>query len=384
FIENYWRIINKPVPAPNGDVAYIIHTLEEISEQAKIVTREILTEKDLHLRNIIHSAPVSMLVLRGGDMIVDMINERMLGMIGKTDSIVGKPLLESIPELKGQPGFESFLQVYKTGTPEYGNEILVPLMRNGILEERYFNFAYTPVIENGNIVGVMDVATEVTEQVVARQQLELNNEELRFAIDLMPQMVWATKPDGFHDVYNKQWYTYTGLSLEETKGTGWNTVVHPDDREQTWQVWKHSLETGEPYQIEYRLRRYDGEYFWFLGRALPLKDASGAIVKWYGTCTDIDDQRKQSAILEEKVAERTQELLKTNQELARSNQNLEEFAHAASHDLKEPVRKIYFFTQKLKDQLKIHFTEAEEQSFNRIQNATERMGNLIDDLLLYS
>lgn len=363
----------------NNEVAVLF---TDITERKK--GEEIIKQSESNLRNIIHAAPVAMLILSGEDMIVDSINERMTQMIGKSTTLLNKPLLESVPELKGQAAYESFLTVYRTGKAVYGNEILVPLMHNSVLQERYFNFAYTPILENGAVVGVMDVATEVTEQVIARQKVEEANQELRFAIDAMPQMVWVTKPDGYHDVFNKQWYEYTGLSLDETKGTGWNSVVHPDDLERTRNIWKHSLTTGEPYQIEYRLKRFDGEFRWFLGRALPLKDAAGAISKWYGTCTDIDDQRKQANILEEKVAERTLELQNTNRELARSNRNLEEFAHAASHDLKEPVRKINFFTTQLKDQLSAQLHEGQAKAFNRIENATERMRALIDDLLLYS
>jgi PAS domain S-box-containing protein len=109
--------------------------------------------------------------------------------------------------------------------------------------------------------------------------------------------------DGYHEFYNKQWYDYTGLSYEQSKDTGWNNVVHPEDQQRAWEVWKKSLKTGEPYEIEYRFKRYDGEYHWFLGRALPLRDDAGNILKWYGTCTDIDEQKKASELLEQKVKE---------------------------------------------------------------------------------
>jgi PAS domain S-box-containing protein len=200
----------------------------------------------------------------------------------------------------------------------------------------------------------------------------------------MPQLIWVTRADGYHYYYNKQWYDYTGLTYEETEGDGWNYVFHPDDRERAWNQWRHSLATGEPYEIEYRCRRYDGAYRWVLGRALPLRDESGTILKWFGTCTDIHDQVTETQLLEQKVEERTAELQAAIQELRRSNAHLEEFAHAASHDLKEPVRKILFFSQQLKEQPDKHSKEDQARALNRIQNATERMGNLIDDLLLYS
>lgn len=109
--------------------------------------------------------------------------------------------------------------------------------------------------------------------------------------DTMPQMVWSTLPDGFHDYYNARWYEYTGTPAGSTDGDGWNGVFHPDDQERAWGRWRTSLVTGEPYEIEYRLRHHSGEYRWTLGRALPIRDAEGTITRWIGTCTDIHEQK---------------------------------------------------------------------------------------------
>jgi PAS domain S-box-containing protein len=162
---------------------------------------------------------------------------------------------------------------------------------------------YEPFREaDGSITAILAVAIDVTDQVKSRMKVEKSNQELKFVTDFMPQMVWATQPDGYHDFYNKRWYDYTGLTYEQSKDTGWNTALHPDDQERAWQVWRHSLETGDPYEIEYRFRRFDGTYRWFLGRALPLRDERGTILKWYGTCTDIDDQKKTAEKLEQSEA----------------------------------------------------------------------------------
>ena len=117
--------------------------------------------------------------------------------------------------------------------------------------------------------------------------------EARFAVlaDTMPQMVWSTLPDGFHDYYNARWYEFTGAPAGTTDGEGWNDMFHPDDQERAWSVWRASLDSGAPYQIEYRLRHHDGTYRWVLGRALPMRDATGAITRWFGTCTDIHEQK---------------------------------------------------------------------------------------------
>lgn len=125
----------------------------------------------------------------------------------------------------------------------------------------------------------------------AASRAAIGDSEGRFRTlaDTMPQMVWSTQPDGFHDYYNARWYEFTGVPAGSTDGEAWNGMFHPEDQERARAVWQHSLDTGEPYQIEYRLRRYDGEYRWTLGRALPIYDEAGAIVRWFGTCTDIHE-----------------------------------------------------------------------------------------------
>jgi PAS domain S-box-containing protein len=122
---------------------------------------------------------------------------------------------------------------------------------------------------------------------------ELDEQEAKFRIlaDAMPQMVWSTRPDGFHDYYNARWYEFTGVPAGSTDGEGWNGMFHPEDQPKAWAAWRHSLATGDPYEIEYRLRNADGAYRWTLGRALPIRDRDGAITRWFGTCTDIHDQK---------------------------------------------------------------------------------------------
>ncbi len=118
--------------------------------------------------------------------------------------------------------------------------------------------------------------------------------EANFAIltNAMPQMVWSTLPNGYHDYYNDRWYEFTGVPRGSTDGEEWNGMFHPEDQERAWASWRRSLETGEPYEIEYRLRHHSGQYRWTLGRALPVRGAEGQITRWIGTCTDIDEQKR--------------------------------------------------------------------------------------------
>ena len=131
------------------------------------------------------------------------------------------------------------------------------------------------------------VLVDVTDQHRITDALAESELRFRTLVDAMPQMVWTTLPDGLHDYYNARWYEFTGVPVGSTDGAGWNNMFHPDDQERAWKVWENSLTTGEPYEIEYRLRHHTGVYRWTLGLALPMRDAAGTIVRWIGTCTDI-------------------------------------------------------------------------------------------------
>jgi PAS domain S-box-containing protein len=125
----------------------------------------------------------------------------------------------------------------------------------------------------------------------ARNALRESDLRFRTLADAFPHIVWSTLPDGYHDYYNARWYAFTGTPPGTTDGEGWKQMFHPDDQEDAWARWRHSLATGEPYEVEYRLRHHSGEYRWMLGRALPMRDEDGAIVRWIGTCTDIHEHK---------------------------------------------------------------------------------------------
>lgn len=139
-------------------------------------------------------------------------------------------------------------------------------------------------------------ASHRTEAELASVRNALRESDLRFRTlaDAFPHMVWSTLPDGFHDYYNARWYDFTGVPEGSTDGVAWNGMFHPDDQDRAWARWRHSLETGEPYEIEYRLRHRSGDYRWVLGRAMAMRDEAGSIVRWMGTCTDIHEHKEQA------------------------------------------------------------------------------------------
>ena len=120
-----------------------------------------------------------------------------------------------------------------------------------------------------------------------------NPETPALLVDMMPQLVWSARPDGVVDYFNRRWYDYMGTTPETTQPEDWNALMHPDDAALYAERWSHALANGGSYSVEYRFRRAsDSSYRWFLGRAEPILDADGRITRWFGTCTDIDDQKQ--------------------------------------------------------------------------------------------
>lgn len=205
--------------------------------------------------------------------------------------LFGRPVLEAWPEIADYNA--DVMRRGFAGETWYLQDQELVLNRTGKLEAAYMNLNYSPVLDDsGTPLAVLVVVVETTERVKAAAVIAESEQRFRTLADTMPQMVWSTRADGYHDYYNARWYEFTGVPEGATDGEGWSGMFHADDQERAWQTWRLSLATGEPYHIEYRLRHHSGEYRWVLGRALPIRDAAGGIVRWIGTCTDIHDTKQ--------------------------------------------------------------------------------------------
>ncbi|KAM0712220.1 hypothetical protein Q7P37_011314 [Cladosporium fusiforme] len=192
----------------------------------------------------------------------------------------GEPIpLDDIPILRlmrEQKGFDC----YRVGmySAKDGSRMLFDVTGKPMLDEK------------GEFIGGLVVFNNVTAlQNTINEQKERNERQFEDITNMIPQMIWRTTPQGDHDYYSQRWYDYTGLSVAQSEGEGWMNGFHPDDLAVAGPKWAHCLATGDEYLTEYRARSATGEWRWMLGRAVPMRDEHGTILKWFGTCTDIHE-----------------------------------------------------------------------------------------------
>ena len=237
-----------------------------------------------------------------------------------------------------------------------------------------------PVKNNvGEIIMWVGTATDIEDQKQAENKF-------RFIAETIPQIFWTATVKGDIDYFNQLWYNFTGLNFEQTNNWQWINALHTKDVEHTILSWKDSLITGKEFKIEFRCKRgLDGHFRWHLARALPLKNEEGEISKWYGTFTDIHDQRESLTKLanaKDQLYFTNKDLSQKNSELIKINNDLDNFIYTASHDLKAPVSNIEGLINALDAMLSLEnqLSDDVNEIFTMIHKSIDRFKSTILDL----
>lgn len=289
----------------------------------------------------------------------------------KTYTVKGEPLpLEACP----------MAMALQQGKPVYGKEIVVERpdgTRRHVLPHP------TPFLDaSGKVIEAVNMLIDITELRNAELALRISEDRFRQAADSTPVLFWMADPNGNRNFFNKAWQEFTG-NIYSRNENNWKQCIHPQDASQYWMVYSHAFDKHEEYRIEYRLKRNDGIYRWILEHGIPWYTSDGTFEGYLGSCVDIEEKKMMTDALEKEVEKRTRQLKQANHKLQRYNEQLEQFTYDASHDMKEPLRKIFFFNNYLYESLK-DLQPKEKDFLERSITATKRMQTLIDDLLVYA
>lgn len=365
--------------------------LTRIHSNIKIAESRVNSVRQIY--NLFMNAPVAIAVINGPDLRFEMANERYLQMAGK-EMVVGKTFDEAFPELNGKGLKELLTNVYTTGEPFYGNEFELDLMRQGRKEHLYLNFAYTPLKNTENeSTGIMVIATDVTDMVHARQRIEhivterteeltRANLELKRSEDRYHRMVDEVEDyaiillnkNGIVQNWNKGAEKIKGYKETEIVGKSFDSFYLNEDKAAgvPQQLLAEAAANGKATREGWRVKK-SGERFWGSTLITALHDLHGNVTGFSKVTRDLTER---------KLAE--DKLHQYSKDLEIQNRELEQFAYAASHDLKEPLRKISFFGTSLAERIAGQIDEKSTTYLTRILTSTRKMTNLVDNLLNYS
>ena len=356
--------------------------------RARLLAREhvALAQAEAHrsrLHALFMQAPAVIAVFRGPNHVFEFANAHYQRVLGDGRELVGRAIRAALPELVAGKIFEILDGVYATGEAFFGTEVRSVFGRvvDGVRGEAYFNLVFKPTFDHlSRVDGVIEIAFDVTDQVLARrsserlnQQLQQSEERYRSLIEATTQTVWITSPEGEMVSPQPGWEALTGQSQEQYRGHGWTDAVHPDDRAHTVALWDEARRSGELFVCEHRVRRHDGEWLYFRVSSAPVREPNGSIREWFGVHTDVSDKKLIEVERERLIAE-----------LKRSNEELDQFAYVASHDLKAPLRGIANLSQWVEEDLDDKISDEGRDQMRLLRGRVHRLEALINGILSYS
>lgn len=382
----YFDFTYKPLRNTDGAIYGVMNMSIDVTKQ--VLAQQLVELKQKQLLASFEESPVAIALIDKENLTFRMANPFYGVLVGRSpQDLIGKPLLEALPEMKGQ-GFDDLIrEVINTGIPYVANEVSVNILRNNKLETIYVDLTYQPRRDANEILtGITAVATDVTQQVMARQNIQEAQTALKGAIELAELATWKLdKKTGIFS-YSKRFKKWMGFQKEISTIEEFYNAIPEEEKARV----KEAIETA--FQPEFRgvyntehpiVNQTTGQTRIVHSSARIFYDAQGNPEALSGMAQNVTKERKLKQELEFKVKERTRELQTANHALEINNQELQQFAYIASHDLQEPVRKISVFMQMLEGSLE-KISPKSQNYIDKIMTSAERMSNLIRDVLGFS
>ena len=355
-----------------GEIIGAITSFIDLTEQRK--AQEALRRSEQDLSDFFDNASTGLHWV-GPDGIIMRVNQAELDLLGYSrEEYVGRHIAEFHVD---QPIIQDILVRLAGGETlhEYPARIRC---KDGSILDVLINS--NVLLEEGKFIHTRCFTRDVTRHKRDEEALRESEERFHTLADNMSQFAWTADPTGWIFWYNQRWYEYTGTTFEEMQGWGWEKVHHPDHVDRVVTKWRQAHITGEPWEDTFPLRALDGTYRWFLSRALPIRDAAGRIIRWFGTNTDITELREAQAFLlinEERIKKQASALAEANKELV-------SFSYSVSHDLRAPLRTIDAFSRIVEEDHGAHLNAEASRCLTIVRKAAGYAGELIDDLLEFS
>ncbi|GAB3174770.1 PAS domain S-box protein [Telluribacter humicola] len=255
-------------------------------------------ENEARFRSLIEEAPVSTCLFVGPDMTIELINKVMLGYWGRDRSVIGKHLLEALPELKDHPHIRILQEVYKTGETYEAKEVRVDFMVESEVKTKYFDLIHKPLRNAaGEVYGILDMSMDVTEQVLARQHMEESEARFRTMAEGADILIAVSNETGQTTYLNQKWAELTGRSVTDLLDRGWADLVHPEDLEPFLHLYQTSLHRQESFTGEFRILNRNGSYSWLLVRCPARFRSDGTFTGYISSSIDITEIRLAEAAL---------------------------------------------------------------------------------------